>query len=290
MAQARTVLVVGSNGMLGGACVRNFQNTAPHWRVATTARDGRADFSFEVESGERALVGILNEVQPDYVINCVAVLAADINEEPHRVASAVLVNSWFPHALAAATAGTNSRLIHVSTDGVFSGAGTTKLSEASPPDATDFYGLSKRLGESDAPHALTVRCSVVGRDARRRGITEWYLAADPNIPVRGFTDYRFTPSTVTQVAAYFQQIVETSTFDDLRQQGPILHYAPNRALTKFEYLTLLRSNAGGGAPVEAAPGPAGPMCRELTSMRGTPFPLYSPTDWNAVITELLENE
>jgi dTDP-4-dehydrorhamnose reductase len=290
MPDARRVLVLGSAGMLGSECVRVLRTAEPSWRISTAARDGTADHVFDVESAETSLADIIEAEQCEFIINCIALLAADIGDRPERVALAVLVNSWFPHVLAAAADRHGCKVVHISTDGVFSGSGASPLSELARPDPIDVYGLSKVLGESTAPNALTIRCSIVGRDRRGRGITEWYLNADQNAPVSGFVDYLSSPVTAPQVARFLHRTMSGSAFDLLREEGHVVHFAPNDCLSKVDYLRLLRRIAGRGAPIEAAPGPSGPVSRVLKTVRRSMPDPHGDVEWDTLIAELLQND
>ena len=88
--------------------------------------------------------------------------------------------------------------------------------------------------------------------------------------MRGFIDYVWTPVTVIQLVDLMHATMTTDVFDTLRRTGPVVHFAPNAALSKFDYLTALRRFSGRGASVEQARSPARflPSCARLISCAG----------------------
>ena len=137
----------------------------------------------------------LAEVKVDAVVNCVAAL--DRKGRPVDAATSVGVNAWFPHRLAAAAATIGVRVVHISTDGVFSGR-RGNYAESDIADPIDRYGREKLAGELDGPGCLTLRTTFFGASATGRGVVEWLLtrhaaatAAEP-ARVGGFARYSFS--------------------------------------------------------------------------------------------------
>ncbi len=138
----------------------------------------------------------LDAARPDVVVNCVGVVKQAVAEP----ATLVRGNALFPHELAALCAQRGVRLIHLSTDCVFSGR-RGGYTEADAPDPVDLYGRSKLLGEPTGPHVLTVRTSMIGWElgGRRQGLLEWF-AAQRGETVRGFTRAIFSGPTTPVLA------------------------------------------------------------------------------------------
>jgi dTDP-4-dehydrorhamnose reductase len=242
---------------------------------------------FEVESGAASLAAILDAGPYDYVVNCIGILNADIDEaSPTSVARAVRVNALFPHELAAVTAARGTRVLHVSTDAVFSGFAGAPRFEDAPIDPVDVYGRSKALGESACPHVLNIRCSIVGRHPAGRGLTEWYLRTDPAGVATGYVDYIWTPVTVYQLADFIHAVV-VREFQHIRRAGPLVHFAPNPPLSKFDYLTQVRALSGRGARVEPALSPGGPCSRALATSRPIAGDWPIGDDWDAALRQLV---
>jgi dTDP-4-dehydrorhamnose reductase len=206
------VLVFGGSGMLGHelwrTCAERFD------AYATVRSDEPSGPVTEVLDPERILPGVraeeprtiaraLDETRPDAVVNCIGIVKQAV-EDPE---SAVRVNALFPHELAAACRERDVRLIHVSTDCVFSGK-TGGYVESDLPDPVDTYGRSKLLGEPATPGVLTIRTSMIGRElATSHGLLEWFLAQSGG-SVRGFTRAVFSGPTTPVLSRAIADIVE----------------------------------------------------------------------------------
>lgn len=188
-AQAPRVLVLGASGLLGGHLLerlpRSFSTVAVSGRSGVTGTDERVQWiPVRIDTADPAAIGSLLEAAgADVVVNATGASP--------RSGAAVLaqVHARFPRVLADAAAARGSRVVQISTDGVFSGA-RGDYAEDDRPDPVDEYGRSKLDGELAAPH-LTIRTSFFGRSPRGTGLVEW-LVAQRGQAVDGFVDYRFT--------------------------------------------------------------------------------------------------
>jgi dTDP-4-dehydrorhamnose reductase len=178
------VLVFGASGMIGSAMFRVLSEKK-EWEVRGTLRynalkrffpetlAGKLIPDVHVEKHD-TLVRVFAQVQPDVVINCVG-LTKHHSEADDPLLS-IPLNALLPHRLADLCAATGSRLIHVSTDCVFSGTRGGYV-EDDAPDAVDVYGKSKYLGEVGYPHAITLRTSTIGHELQSAyGLLEWFLS------------------------------------------------------------------------------------------------------------------
>lgn len=287
MASSLRVLVLGRSGMLGSTVLHRLRSLRADWRIDGTVRDAGERLTLEAEAGRPGLADLFSLGRYDYVINCIGVLKNAIDERrSESVERAIRVNALFPHEVADVAAQHGARVIHVSTDAVFSGRLQQPYTEASAPDPIDTYGATKMLGESPAPNALSVRCSIVGRDRRQRGLLEWYLAARAPSVV-GFADYVWTPVTTVQFADWCEDMIDRR-FDAVRARGHVLHLAPNPALSKADFLQSVRDQVGDGPCIERRPSPAGPCFRMLASRDGVSWaPPGGTTGWSRLIPELM---
>lgn len=191
----RRVLILGASGMLGHVLFRWFARLDGYETVGTLrshaipqglmppGSDTRARLLTGVDALQPGrLEAVHRNVIPDVVINCVGLVKQlDACTDPLQ---AIPVNALLPHLVAALCRETGARLIHISTDCVFSGR-RGRYTESDLPDAEDLYGRSKLLGEVATPGALTLRTSVIGPElGSRRGLFEWFRT-QPG-PVRGF--------------------------------------------------------------------------------------------------------
>jgi len=239
------VLVLGGSGMLGHKL----------WQVLSTRLDAFATirsngaaaalidpartvsgvFAEAFETVERAI----DEVDPEVVVNCIGIVKqADAARDP--VAS-IAINSLFPHRLAALCRARGTRLIHVSTDCVFSGR-RGRYSESDLPDPVDLYGRSKLLGEVDDGAGLTIRTSIIGRElAGSNGLLEWFLGETGT--VCGFRLAIFSGLTTPALARVIAAIVaEHRTLTGVR-------HVASEPITKFDLLCMLKDAYGHGVDV-----------------------------------------
>lgn len=145
----------------------------------------------------------LRACHPDVVVNCIGIVKQRAASRSH-IAS-ITINSLFPHQLSAITADLGARLIHVSTDCVFSGA-KGNYSETDDPDPKDLYGRTKLLGEVDHANCLTLRTSIIGRELTgAHGLLEWFLQQTG--PVAGYTNAVFSGMTTRALAETVADIV-----------------------------------------------------------------------------------
>ena len=186
------VLVLGSGGMLGHKFTQVLNERWETWGTVTGAPGLAAHFTGVSVSrmvpkfdalDPRHLRQVLDDVQPDWVVNAIGL----IKQSPLMADSSLAraLNTELPQSLAEMCHARDSRLIHLSTDCVFSG---TKggYSDTDVPDADDVYGQTKAAGES-LSNALVIRTSTIGRElARYHGLLEWFLHQPPG-PIPGFS-------------------------------------------------------------------------------------------------------
>ncbi len=117
------------------------------------------------------------------------------------------MNALFPHRVALACEAAGARMIHISTDCVFSG-NKGGYTEADTPDPDDLYGRSKLLGEVTGQGCLTLRTSMIGREfTRQSGLLEWILS-NGNGRVRGYTNAIFSGFTTRALGGALARILE----------------------------------------------------------------------------------
>ncbi|TXH04363.1 MAG: SDR family oxidoreductase [Candidatus Moraniibacteriota bacterium] len=182
--------------------------------VYGTARGDSAKRYFSNEASANIICGVdvgdhdsitaaFARVQPDVVINCIGLVKqlADANDP----LVAVPINTLLPHRLASLCAVACARLIHVSTDCVFSGS-KGNYSESDFPDAYDLYGRSKFLGEVDYPNAITLRTSIIGHElSGARSLVGWFLAQCGS--VKGFSKAIFSGLPTVELARVVRDFV-----------------------------------------------------------------------------------
>lgn len=209
----KKILVLGASGMLGNAMLRVLTEN-PSWQAYGTLRSEGAKRFFEDAVAARLISGIdveqpdslvqaFNQVRPDVVINCIG-LVKQLAEADDPL-QAVPINTLLPHRLARLCELAGARLIHISTDCVFSGnRGAYRETDFS--DANDLYGRSKYLGEVDYPHAITLRTSIIGHELQSaHGLINWFLAQDKQC--KGYTRAIFSGLPTVVLAQIIRDVV-----------------------------------------------------------------------------------
>jgi dTDP-4-dehydrorhamnose reductase len=236
------ILIFGITGMLGHVLWKNLKED---FEVYGTTRDNEGSFTekypifknnnrnivYEIDVlSKEAVSTVLEKVRPDVVINCVGIVKQLKEAEDPSVSTPV--NSLFPHLLAASCAAANIRLIHISTDCVFSGK-KGLYRETDPADADDLYGRTKYLGEVSGPDCLTIRTSLIGRELReKKSLLEWFLAQ--NGQVKGYKKAIFSGLTTYSFAEILKEIIVKYP-----QLNGIYHVA-NDPINKYALLMRLK--------------------------------------------------
>lgn len=218
------ILVIGATGMLGYSLFRNL-NEYDELSVFGTVRNVRGKESFfqgleeklffdvdisNLESVENAI----EKSNVDVVINCIGLIKQyDTSKIP---VEAIKVNALLPHQLASICDKYSAKLIHFSTDCVFSGNKGGYL-ESDIPDATDIYGRSKLLGEVDyAPH-LTLRTSIIGHELSSSvSLIDWFLSQSGE--TKGFSKAVFSGLPTCYIAKVLvENVFSTNDLSGLHQ-------------------------------------------------------------------------
>ena len=183
------------------------------------------------------LRGAIQAGNYDSVINAIGLLN-QFAENNHS--TAILLNSFLPHFLAEVTDRTQTQIIHMSTDCVFSGK-TGHYTESSQPDGYTFYDRSKAMGELTDNKNLTLRNSIVGPDIKASGIgfLNWFMQ-QPGPSVNGFTRTIWTGQTTLQLAKAMEQAAK-------QRANGLINAVPAESITKYELLKLFNRHLRGNA-------------------------------------------
>ena len=175
----KKILVLGVSGMAGHMIYTVLGETKNYEIVGTTNSQNFESQNKKLNIYDRnQLIKIIEDFKPDFVINCVGILIKESKDFPDN---AIFGNSYFPHLLARLSVEMDFKLIHISTDCVFSGK-TGGYKEDSIKDATDTYGLSKSIGEIIDDKNLTVRTSIIGPEIKSNGegLFHWFMTQNQN--------------------------------------------------------------------------------------------------------------
>lgn len=275
------VLVMGATGMLGhvavGVLAEDFEVVASVRDPDAAARYGLPARMVAFDAGVDDLDVLLGGVRPDTVVNAIGLVKQlPAGQSP---VSAIRLNSLFPHELAEACANVSARLVHVSTDCVFSGdlPAPARYSEDDRPDAQDVYGRSKLLGEVLEPPGLTLRTSIIGRElSRASGLLEWF-ASKGDEQVFGFRNAYFSGFTTHELARLVSRI--------LREHPDLtgLWQVAADPIDKYDLLLRLRDVLG--LECEVVPRDEPVINRALDASRFERATGYSPPPWDEMLEE-----
>jgi dTDP-4-dehydrorhamnose reductase len=279
------ILVFGAAGMLGHRVMQRLAATHQTWGTVREPA-GRLP-SIPGVSGERLLPTfdaedaaaaerVIERISPDVIINCIGIVKQ--RAEAKDVLASIAINAMFPHRLARIVAGRGARLIHFSTDCVFSGR-AGPYSETDIPDPTDLYGRSKLLGEVDYAGCLTLRTSIVGLSLRAgTGLFDWFFAQRGG-RVRGFRQALYTGLTTDAMADLVSWLIDAHpTLSGLWQVSA-------EPIDKFSMLQLVNSVHGLGITIE--PDDDFHCDRRLDSSAFRATTGWTPSSWQSMVETML---
>jgi dTDP-4-dehydrorhamnose reductase len=237
------IVILGVNGMLGH---KTFQTLSPRFTevfgtcraLVTSARLRNVELLRHprilqgVDAGNwEALQPLLADLRPGWIVNCVGVIKQ--REAAKAAIPGILINSLLPHRLAEASAAWGGKVIHFSTDCVFSGR-KGMYTESDESDALDLYGRSKFLGEVAISNALTLRTSIIGRELSEfRSLLEWFLSKRGE-KIQGYRKALYSGLTTNYLADLVGRIIETRP--DLNG----LYQVTSGPISKLDLLCLIR--------------------------------------------------
>ena len=281
------ILILGVTGMLGSAVFRSFSADAEH-ETWGTVRSGAALRNFPQQRQERllsgvdvldqdALIAVLAKVRPDVVINCVGLIKQLADAKDPLIA--LPINAMLPHRLARLCELAGARLIHISTDCVFSGRKGLYL-ESDLSDAEDLYGKSKYIGElHDLPHAITLRTSIIGHElGSNYALVDWFLSQEGG--VKGFTKAIFSGLPTVELARVIKDFVVPHP-----QLNGLYHVAA-KPIDKFRLLSLVAAQYG--KVIDIRPDDALVIDRSLDGSRFREATGYVAPEWPELIRRMYE--
>lgn len=281
------VLVLGGSGMLGHklyqVCAERFDVYATLRQPAQAyERDGLFDpariIGNVAANDFDSVLKATASVQPSVIVNCIGVVKQDAAaKDPF---TSISLNSLFPHRLAQVCRAASARLIHLSTDCVFSGR-KGHYAEDDSADAEDLYGKTKYLGEVGGASCLTLRTSMIGRELHgSHGLLEWFLSQQGK-SVRGFRRALFSGFTTRALA----EIIAWLISDHPELEG-IWHVAAE-PISKLDLLTLIKET--GELNIQIEPDDTFHCDRSLNGARFGEATGFVPPAWSDMISQLFQD-
>jgi len=281
------ILILGANGMLGH---KLYQTLSPSMDVVGTVRgnyNGLNKYGFYTESSVLPEINVIRDTsleiaveqsRPDVIVNCVGIIK-QLKEAKEKMLS-IEINSLLPHKLYQICDSRGIRLIHISTDCVFSGK-KGNYKEADLSDAEDIYGKTKYLGEISEDGAVTIRTSIIGRELESaHGLIEW-LIANKNAKVNGYTNAIFSGFPTVHLARIIQDII----INHPKLDG--LYHVSADPIDKYQLITLINQKMGLNVNISKYPDF---YCdRSLDSSLFREKTDFKPPSWDKMIDEFAED-
>jgi dTDP-4-dehydrorhamnose reductase len=277
------ILVLGGDGMLGH---QMFKSLSSKHDVRVTLRQRLSAYNeFNLFTAENAyegvevgsvdgLIEVLGEFRPEAVVNAVGIVKQ--RSTAKESVPSLEINSLFPHRLAGLCKAAGVRMVHMSTDCVFSGR-KGRYRETDVSDAEDLYGRTKYLGEVYESHCVTLRTSIIGKElSRKQGLLEWFMSQRGS--VQGFTNALFSGFTTLELSRIIEKILT-----EYPEKGGLYHVSSD-PISKFDLLTLLKRKMG--LRIEIVPTEEPRLDRSLDSTKFRKEFQYTPPTWEKMIEEL----
>ncbi|EIY4754483.1 SDR family oxidoreductase [Vibrio cholerae] len=281
------VLILGATGMLGYSLFTNLSNYKA-LSVFGTLRTLKGKERFFRGYEEKLLLDVdvyniaslekvFATIRPDVVINCIGLIKQHSISKQHI--DAIKINSLLPHELANLCDRIDARLIHFSTDCVFTGK-KGGYSENDLPDALDLYGKSKCLGEVTYGNHLTLRTSIIGHELTSSvSLVDWFLSQEG--VANGFSKAVFSGLPTCYIAKLLvEMILPNSNLSGL-------YHLSVEPIDKFSLLTLVADVYGKSIEIKESQDLV--IDRSLDSSRFREATGFQPPSWNDLIKYMHQN-
>jgi len=227
----KKILVLGSTGMLGHQVVNYFLKFDDYDVIDIAFRSKLREKTIISDVTDKtAFEKVVTELSPDFIVNCIGVLIHGSN----NVENAIYLNAYLPHQLKKISKNIGAKLIHISTDCVFSGDKGGYI-ESDVKDGKGVYSQTKILGEIEDDANLTLRTSIIGPELKDNGegIFHWFMGQSGDIS--GFTKAIWSGVTTIELA----KAVKWSIDNDITG---LYHVTNNTLISKHELLKLFQKH------------------------------------------------
>ena len=237
------VLILGSTGNMGHQVYYRLKMSADlqlydvSFRRKLTAATHLLDVTDVVTLEEH-----IKTIRPHYIVNCIGVL----RKGSDNIANAIFINAYLPHRLAALAYEYDSKLIHMSTDCVFSGNKGGYL-ETDLKDGVGIYSETKSLGEVIDDRNLTLRTSIVGPEIKAggEGLFHWFMSRDGDI--QGYTEAIWSGVSTLELARAVEWGITSNTTG-------LYHVTNNTSISKYHLLELFKKYTKKKIEIQPVPG------------------------------------
>lgn len=227
----KKVLILGSTGMLGHILYSYLKQNSNYiiFDISYRKKLNKSTIVLDVNNLSE-LSNIINKIKPDFIINCIGILIKNSKKDP---SNAIFINSFFPHFLSKLSLKSGFKLIHISTDCVFSGL-KGAYDENDFRDADDIYGRSKALGELINNRDLTLRTSIIGPEIKENGegLFQWLLKQ--NKTVYGYENVYWSGLTTLELSKVISKILELDITG-------IINVTNGNRISKFKLIEIIKN-------------------------------------------------
>ena len=234
----KKILVIGIKGMAGHVIFNKFKDEYGFavYGIARNIEPSENTFNLDVNNTD-VLGQIITEHKFDVIVNCIGILNKDAEDNPDK---AIWFNSFFPHYLEKITKNTATKVIHISTDCVFSGK-KGNYTEEDLKDGIGFYAQSKALGELVNEKDLTIRTSIIGPELNESGIGlfHWFMSQPNDSQLKGYSQAFWSGITTLELAKVVKWAIEENVVG-LKQIAP--HHKINKLYLLQLFNEIFREN------------------------------------------------
>lgn len=221
------IIVFGANGM-AGHMIALYLVEQGHEVTGFVKRSNELFPCIEGNALDTKLVrDVLADVEYDIVINCIGILNKAVDA---KLAEGIYINSVLPHLLEECVENTKTKIVHISSDCVFTG-NTGQYTETSHPDAESYYGKTKALGELGNGKNLTLRTSIIGPELKNDGIGLFHWFMGQSGFVNGFTEVIWSGVTTLELAKSIDCAIRQNLTG-------LYHLVNNKVISKYDLLCL----------------------------------------------------
>ena len=225
---AKKVIVLGANGMAGHVITIGLKTELQYEVISVARSKSIVNPSVLMDVSDFAsLSKLIKNTNADVIINCIGLLNEFAEKNPDQ---AILLNSYLPHFLESITKNTDTKIIHISTDCVFSGKKGAYV-EKSFKDGIGYYAQSKSLGELDNSKDLTFRTSIIGPEINNNGIGLFHWFANQSVTINGYTNVFWTGITTIELL----NAIKTAISENITG---LYHLVNDEKISKFELIEL----------------------------------------------------
>ncbi|MDP6104498.1 MAG: SDR family oxidoreductase [Gammaproteobacteria bacterium] len=225
------VLVLGSAGLIGHQVYNHLQDSDDYELYNISYRNKIQDDTILLSArDEKIFIDTITSIRPHYIVNCIGILINGSDTDPEN---AVFLNAYMPHRLARLADEIDAKLIHISTDCVFSGDKKEPYVETDEKDGRGVYAKTKGLGEVINDKNLTLRTSVVGPELKTDGkeLFHWFMCQQGDIS--GFTKAIWSGVTTIELAKAVKWSIDSSITG-------LYHVTNNQSINKHDLLLLFK--------------------------------------------------